>query len=229
MNQQNSLSQTLILLLYFFLAVLIFNLALYVIQAKIMNSAQEKSLFEKIKNGDEKAFEEFFHFYYGYLCTYACRFVVHENIAEEIVQDFFVKFWEKRNQIIIENSVKNYIFRSVKNGCLNYIQHNNIKSKFAQHFISDQQKMHFDSNSFLEIELAKKIEESIESLPEKRKEIFKLSREQGLKYREIAQKLNISLKTVETHMGLAIKSLREKLRDYNSFFLFFLNIHKNTD
>jgi RNA polymerase sigma-70 factor (ECF subfamily) len=78
-----------------------------------------------------------------------------------------------------------------------------------------------DDDSFPEIELARKIKESIDLLPEKRKEIFRLSRQEGLKYHEIATKLNISIKTVETQMGLAIKTLRDKLKNYSSFFTFF--------
>jgi RNA polymerase sigma-70 factor (ECF subfamily) len=79
-----------------------------------------------------------------------------------------------------------------------------------------------DDDSYPEIDLAFKIEESINSLPEKRKEIFRLSRQEGLKYHEIAQKLNISVKTVETQMSLAIKTLRDKLKKYNTFFYTFL-------
>jgi RNA polymerase sigma-70 factor (ECF subfamily) len=184
-----------------------------------MNSTLEKKLFLKIKEGDEKAFETLFHFYYAYLCHYAASLVGNDAAAEEIVQDFFVKFWEKRKEISITSSVKNYLFRSVKNQCLNYLQHNKIKNRFAQETVKELRTKSVDEDNYIEIDLAQKIEDSIESLPEKRKEIFKLSREKGLKYREIAEKLNISIKTVETHMGLAIKTLREKLSDYKSFFL----------
>ena len=76
------------------------------------------------------------------------------------------------------------------------------------------------------MDLLQKIEESIDSLPEKRREIFRLSREEGLKYREIAEKLNISIKTVETQMGLAIKTLREKLKNFKSFLMLFLYFPK---
>ena len=122
----------------------------------------------------------------------------------------------------ISSSVKNYFFRLVKNLCLNYLQHNKIKNRFAQETIKELQTNLDDEDNYFEVDLAQKIEESIESLPEKRKEIFKLSREKGLKYREIADKLNVSIKTVETQMGLAIKTLREKLSDYKSLFLLFL-------
>ncbi|NQU51094.1 MAG: RNA polymerase sigma-70 factor [Bacteroidetes bacterium] len=191
-----------------------------------MNSLEEKILFEAIRNDDEKAFEELFHNYYGHLCLFASR-ILHDDIsAEEIVQDFFVKLWEKRHQLSIETSVKNYLFRSIKNHCLNLIQHNKTKLRHAQSILSDAKNNQPKEDGFIEIDLAEKIETSIQSLPEKRREIFRLSREEGLKYREIAKKLNISIKTVETQMSLAIRTLREKLKNYNTFYTLFLCFYK---
>jgi RNA polymerase sigma-70 factor (ECF subfamily) len=186
-----------------------------------MNNPEEKVLFERIKNGDEKAFEILFYKYYGHLCLFASKIINDDVAAEEIVQDFFVKLWEKREHFSIETSIKNYLFRSVKNLCLNFIQHNKTKIKHAQIVLSEVESSFSDDSNFPEIDLTEKIEESINSLPEKRREIFMLSRQEGLKYHQIAQKLNISIKTVETQMSLAIKSLRDKLRNYSSFFTFF--------
>ncbi len=186
-----------------------------------MNQPEEKALSDRIKNGDEKAFELLFHKFYGHLCVYAAKIINDETSAEEIVQDLFVKIWEKREQLSIETSLKNYLFRSVKNLCLNFIQHNKTKNNYTQNVLSETESNFSDDDNYPEIDLALKIEESINSLPEKRKEIFRLSRQEGLKYHEIAEKLNISIKTVETQMSLAIKSLREKLKKYNTFFFTF--------
>lgn len=186
-----------------------------------MNQPEEKVLFEKIKNSDAKAFETLFHFYYGYLCLYAQKIIKNKAASEEIVQDFFVKLWEKRAQLTIETSVKNYLFRSVKNLCLNFIQHNKTKESYARQILSEAENYSSLEEYFPEIDLAGKIEESIRLLPEKRREIFRLSREEGLKYREIAIKLNISVKTVEAQMSMAIKSLRDNLSKYKTFFIFF--------
>jgi RNA polymerase sigma-70 factor (ECF subfamily) len=186
-----------------------------------MDRSEEFKLFERIKNGDEKAFETLFHKYYSYLCLYATKIISDDSAAEEIVQDFFVKIWEKREQLKIETSFNNYLFRSVKNLCINYIQHNKIKLRHAQNVISKMENIYSDDYSFPEIELAQIIEESINSLPEKRREIFRLSRQDGLKYQEIADKLNISIKTVETQITLALKTLRDKLKNYSTFFTFF--------
>ncbi len=191
-----------------------------------MNLQEEKALFKEISNSNEKAFEKLFHRYYGHLCLFASRIIQNDNAAEEIVQDFFVKLWEKRKQFSIETSVKSYLFRSIKNLCLNFIQHNKTKLRYAQSILAEVSNNQTDDDSFTEINLAEKIEESIQSLPTKRREIFRLSREEGLKYREIAEKLNISIKTVETQMGLAIKTLRDKLKSYNTFFMLFLYFNK---
>ena len=191
-----------------------------------MKLEDEKNLFEEIKNSDEKAFEKLFHAYYGHLCLFASRIIQDDFSAEEIVQDFFVKLWEKRHHLTIETSVKSYLFRSIKNLCLNFIQHNKTKLRYAQTILSEVSNNKTDDDNFTEINLAEKIEESIQSLPTKRREIFRLSREDGLKYREIAEKLNISIKTVETQMGLTIKTLREKLKNYNTFFMLFLYFNK---
>jgi RNA polymerase sigma-70 factor, ECF subfamily len=182
-----------------------------------MNQPEEKDLFERMKKSDEKAFEILFHKYYGHLCLFATKIINDDVAAEEIVQDFFVKLWEKKVHLFIETSVKNYFFRSVKNLCLNFIQHNKTKLRYAQIVISEVENQFTDDNNYPEPDLQVKIEESINSLPEKRREIFRLSRQEGLKYNEIANKLNISIKTVETQMSLAMKTLRDKLKNYYSF------------
>lgn len=185
-----------------------------------MSQLSDKELFDQFKNSDSHAFEQLFRYYYEPLCIYASKILQDTEAAEEVVQDFFVKLWERRRSLTIETSLKNYLFRSVKNRCLNRIEHEKIKMQHAQHVIAEAENQDY-KDQFLEVDLKKDIEESIAALPEKRREIFRLSREEGLKYREIAEKLNLSIKTVEAQMGLAIKTLRDKLKKYNSF-LFFL-------
>lgn len=191
-----------------------------------MEIPEEKVWLKKIQSGDSKAFEMLFHRYYGNLCLYATKILSDDTAAEEVVQDFFVKFWEKKEQTNIDTSIKNYLFRSIKNQCLNFIKHSVIKKNYIKNQEIDFQPNVDYEDSFIEVDLAKKIEESINSLPKKRREIFKLSREEGLKYREIAERLNISIKTVEAQMGLAIKNLREKLKDYDTFLILFYVFYK---
>jgi RNA polymerase sigma-70 factor (ECF subfamily) len=179
-----------------------------------MNRPEEHILFEKIKKGDEKAFEKLFRHYYPHLCLYATQILKNASAAEEIVQELFVRLWEKRKETEVETSLKNYLLRAVKNQCLNYIKHSQIKNEYSRKILAENEPVSTEYDFESQTELFRKIEESISELPEKRQEIFRLSRQEGLKYREIATKLNISPKTVETQMGLAIKTLREKLRDF---------------
>lgn len=182
-----------------------------------MNRESDHILIDRIKTGDEKAFEALFRAYYPILCSYATRIVNDAAVAEEIAQEVFVKMWERKESLLIDASVKNYLFRSVKNSCLNHLRHIKTEEEYIKHIQSDQHdypEQDYESKK----ELLAKIESGIAAMPEKRREIFKLSRQDGLKYREIAEKLNISVKTVEAQMGLALKHLREKLIEYLPLF-----------
>lgn len=192
-----------------------------------MNQPNDKELFKSVSKSNIKAFEVLFHSYYANLCRFATGFIQDDETAEEIVQDLFVRLWEKRAQLSVDSSVKNYLYKAVKNQCFNYIKHNIIKANHFKNIQTEREVQIQPDEQFLALELAEKIEESIQSLPEKRREIFRLSREEGLKYNEIAEKLHISLKTVEAQMGLAIKNLREKLKNNIDTLILFLCFHKN--
>jgi|WetSurMetagenome_2_1015567.scaffolds.fasta_scaffold129863_1 RNA polymerase sigma-70 factor, ECF subfamily len=186
-----------------------------------MNHWEGKELFEKIKSGDEHSFEILFLKYYKPLCTYAFQFVNEIEEAEEVAQDFFVKLWEKRSVIEIDSSLNNYMFRSIKNHCLNLLLHNNIKNRYSEKIKETANSSVDSSQFFLEPGLAEKIERAINLLPKKRKEVFRLSREEGLKYKEIADRLSISVKTVEAQMGLALKFLRDQLSEFDPRLILF--------
>lgn len=187
-----------------------------------MNENNDHDLFLRLKSGDVSSLKVLFNRLYSPLCVYAYQFIQNSESAEEIVQDTFVKIWETRDEINVIQSFKSYLFTTVKNKCINYVEHEKIKNKYANQIIANQ---NFDINPddfFIEPDLLEKIEKSINSLPPKRKEIFKLSRESGLKYKEIAAKLDISVKTVEAQMSLAIKQLRTDLKDYKNYLITFL-------
>lgn len=180
-----------------------------------MDIRDDKSLTLELAQGNEKAFETIFTKYYKALCTFSRQFLNDDELAEETVQDMFVKIWEKRYSLSIETSLEHYLFRAVRNHCFNLLQHQKIKNRYAEKILKDTEKEIISEEYFLEPDLKNKIETAINSLPPKRKEIFRLSREEGLKYKEIAEQLDISVKTVEAQMGLALKYLREKLKDFN--------------
>ncbi|MDP4205146.1 MAG: RNA polymerase sigma-70 factor [Bacteroidota bacterium] len=185
-----------------------------------MNQA-DNDLFLALKNrDDEMAFEAIFKTYYRYLCLLAMHYLRDSAESEEVVEDVFLLLWEKRKEIVIRSSLRNFLFSSVKNRCINIIEHEKVKNNYRRHQMEAQNEaiIRYSENDFPEIDAFKKIEDCIASLPEKRREIFVLSRQKGLKYKEIANQLNISVKTVETQMGLALKQLRNQLRDLGDSF-----------
>ena len=189
-----------------------------------MDLTEDNELYLKIREGDERAFQALFRKYYGALCSFANQVLNNKELSEETVQDVFVKMWEKRQVITIETSVKNYFFRSVRNHCLNQLQHEKIKKQYAGRILEAARQEIDPEEYFIEVDLIRRIDESIGSLPPKRREIFRLSREQGMKYKEIAEELNISVKTVEAQMGLALKHLRNELKDYGNHLMTLLLI-----
>ena len=160
-----------------------------------------------IKNGDKKAFEKMFKQYYVQLTAFAHTYMHDIDLAESIVQNVFVKLWEKRKQYEI-NSLKSYLMIAVRNSC-----HNELKRKQHERDLklSVRPEDVIENANYSDSGTLDRINQTIEKLPEQRKRIFKLSRLEGLKYREIAEKLNISPKTVEAQMGKALKFLRENL------------------
>ena len=173
-------------------------------------------LFEQIKRSDNyKAFEIIYRRFYHRLASFAFRFVQSSYEAEEVVSDVFYKLWKNRKNIQITSSLQSYLFTSVRNKCLDKLRVENRKNQ-----CDDSILVNFTSNisnplqHTLGEELRKRIETAIEALPRDRKRIFRLSRDNGLKYKEIAALLNISIKTVETQMGRALKYLRRELKEY---------------
>jgi RNA polymerase sigma-70 factor (ECF subfamily) len=192
-----------------------------------MDLNDDKELYLKLKDGDERAFKALFQKYYSAMCHFARQFLNDSEMAEETVQELFVRIWEKRSTLNIETSVKHYFFRSVRNQCLNQIQHQKIRQQYANVVKESSYQKIDPEQCYIEVNLMERIEKSIQSLPAKRQEIFRLSREQGLKYKEIAEELNISIKTVEAQMGLALKYLREDLKEFsNDLITLFLFLKK---
>jgi len=187
-----------------------------------MLTGNDSQIFEAIKRDDHGAYEIVFREYYRPMTTYAFRFLHDLAESESIVQDVFLRLWQKRREIMITSSLQNYLFRSVKNHCINHIEHNKIKTNYQAMVIRNEDDRTEYNEFFLEYGLKLKIQAAIAALPEKRQEIFRLAREDGLKYREIADQLKISVKTVETQMTLALKQLRESLKAYRNLVMFFL-------
>lgn len=182
---------------------------------QIIQGINEKDLIVRLKNGDQTAFELLFHFYYPGLVMYSTQFTADRMEAEEIVQDFFVRFWQRHQQIIPSDSLKSYLFLSVKNGSLNFLKHKKIEEKYIRSMTElSNNHLVYDPDLYIASELQEKIKKAIDLLPEKCREIFIMSRMRGLKNEEIAAELNLSKRTVETQISKALKVLRVELKDY---------------
>jgi len=161
------------------------------------------------------AFEIIFRQYYEGLCRYAALWIRDPDDCEEIVQNVFVRLWEKREQLSIDSSLKAYLYKSVYHAALNMIRHNQVKATYAH--MKEQQEQHSELQSAQSLKaLEQRIEKALETLPEQCRLIFSMSRFQELKYREIAEVLNISVKTVENQMGKALRLMRHNLADFLS-------------
>lgn len=178
----------------------------------------EKEIFSLLQKGNVYAYELIFRRYYLGLCGFAARFVQQPETAEEIVQNIFLKLWEKRHSFSIETSLKSYLFRAVYNSCHNYLAHTKIENRYISFLRETTLRKEAGSDPVLDSlaykELNEKITEAIERLPAECKKIFKMSRFEGLKYAEIATELNISVKTVETQISRALLRLRSELKDF---------------
>ena len=156
-----------------------------------------------------------FRQYFTGLCAFARKYIHDFDASKEIVHDVFINFWNKRETIDPNKSVKSYLFTSVHNRCLNYIRD---RKKFDDDATERELMDYRSGNDAAEMlmgkELETRIENALETLPEKCREVFKMNRFEGLKYKEIAEILNISIKTVETQMSKGLKLMREALADY---------------
>lgn len=166
-------------------------------------------------NYDDQAFEQLFKAHYRGLHAYAHTILRDEDLAEEMVQGMFLKFWEKRELLNIQSSIKAYLYRSVYNDSMNYLKHQKIQTKYQDFTMHSMNTSHEPASAKLELsQLEMKLKEALNELPEHCRTIFQMSRFEELKYREIATQLGLSIKTVENQMGKALKILRLKLADY---------------
>lgn len=182
----------------------------------------EKYIIAGLKNKDKTVFDFVFIHYYTGLCAYTRGWVNDPDVAEDLVQDFFVKLWTNNSSIEINSSLKSYFFTSVKNRAINHLKHIKIKEKFETQ-VMNQPTEEFGNWEFTESELTELIEKGMQKLQPRCREIFILSRYEGKDNGEIAEKLGISKRTVELQISNALKILRTELKDYfPSMVLFWL-------
>ena len=182
-------------------------------------------LINKLQMRDEAAFEETFKANFKSLHAYAFTMLRDEMAAEEMVQNVFCKLWERNENLSISGSIRAYLYRAVHNESLNYIKHLKVRSEhqlFVSHRINESAEQ--ASKKIQLRELEEKLQTAMNDLPEQCRTIFQMSRFEELRYREIADRLNISIKTVENQIGKALKILRAKLVDFLPLILLFINL-----
>jgi RNA polymerase sigma-70 factor (ECF subfamily) len=180
-------------------------------------------LIEGLKKGDKSIFEEVYREYYIPLCYYSLKYVEKIEDSEEIVQNLFLKLWEKHEELEINSSLKAYLYRAIQNYALNLLG----KKKTIEKYVLHQEWQSYDNseNGLQKLEteeLSIILKHALLRLPEKRRRIFELSRFDGMKYGIIALQLSISVKTVETQMTKALKYLRVILKEYVPLLAFFM-------
>jgi RNA polymerase sigma-70 factor (ECF subfamily) len=164
---------------------------------------------------DDVAFEQLFKTHFKALHAYASVMLHYDSHAEEIVQGMFLKLWEKRDHLDVQIAIKAYLYKCVHNDCLNYLSHKKIVLKYQDHAAFTMNGQTGRTSEKIELnELQERLREALNELPEQCRTVFQMSRFEELKYREIADQLGLSVKTIENQMGKALKILRLKLVDF---------------
>lgn len=170
-----------------------------------------QEILRAIREGNVTAFKQIFDACYESLCDYAFTILKDEAEAEDIVQSMFVKLWERRAELDIQTTARSYLFRAVYNQCLNLLEHRTVKRKHHDHHMVVTETVQ-RPEVFVD-ELEDNIRKVVDKLPPQCKTIFILSRFEELRYAEIAEKLNISVNTIQNQICKALKIIREELND----------------
>lgn len=190
----------------------------------------ERNILQGLKNGDSKAFERIFNFWYEPLVHFADEYISDIESARNIIQNIFLKLWEKHELVDPDSNLKSYLYIAARNACLSHIRHLKVESAFFRKSLrnSEDLQLNYDALEELKVEqidflkLEKLIQDTIDSLPERCREVFLMSRYEEMKNKEIAEKLDISVKAVEANVTRALTKLREATRGYLPELVFFL-------
>lgn len=184
---------------------------------------------KNLQYNNDKAFEQLYLQYYARMKRFAQEYVVLEEDAENILQDVFLEFWEKRDTLLAYSNIIAFLFTAIKNKCINLLKRRmleqEVSNRMQEEYVRTLQ-INLESLEFMPVELFQnedihqKIHEAINALPPKCREIFIMSKIEGKKQKDIAAELNISIHAIETQMGIAYKKLRENLKGLYPLFLF---------
>ncbi len=188
---------------------------------KYIKKIEELNLFKKVQKGDVKSLEVLFDRYYNVLCNFAYLFLKNEECAKEIVSELFINIWQKRREIIIRESLKSYLYKSVKNAVISKKRKEKKTERLMEDSDLNNPEFITPETLLLRKELEEKVNQLFSDLPLKSGLVFRMKRIDGLRYKEISKILNISEKTVENHMGNAIKKIKVILHEHPELADFF--------
>lgn len=171
----------------------------------------ERALLDRLKSGDQAAFDSIFRAHYPGLVTFAQGLLRDRAAGEDIAQEVMLELWRRREGLVIHESLRAYLLRSVRNRSLNQIRHANVERRAEPQLIGEDSVAAAGASSVVASELRTALSAAVAELSPACREVFELSRGQGLRYAEIASTLGISIKTVESQMGKALKHLRNRL------------------
>ena len=174
----------------------------------------ELELLARIARGDRGAFESLFREHYAALVRFGEGLLRSRELAEDVVQEVLLNLWRQRETVRVDDSVRAYLFRAVRNRAFNQIRNERVRREAVPQLVLESREALAGDSALLETELEAAVRVAIAELPPRCREVFELSRVRGLRYSEIAEALGISIKTVETQMGRALKALRERLGPY---------------
>ena len=171
----------------------------------------DRELLERLRQGDSAAFDEIFRTWYGPLVGTAERMLRDRAVADELVQDVMLELWRRRETLTADGSAQAYLFQATRNRVLNHLRHLKIEQRSEPEVRGESSSTPHADAAVIEEELDVAVQRAVQSLPDRCREVFELSRVHGLKYAEIARQMGISVKTVEAQMGKALRMLRERL------------------
>ena len=192
-------------------------------QTNRTKSASEDSFYIKeLKQGNIKAFEFLFNKYYKDLVYFCNVFLKDQENSEDLVQDIFARLWENREHLDIKGALKSYLMTAVKNNSLEELKHQNVIRVYQDYAIAHNNSFDYDvDNYILYSELNQQLQKELDKLPKEMREVFEMHRFKNKKYHEIANELNVSVRTIENRISKVLEVLRKKMEGFYDFILCF--------
>lgn len=174
----------------------------------------DRALLDRLRSGDRDAFDAIFRTHYAHLVSFAQGLLRDRSAAEDSAQEVMLELWRRRSELVIQESLRAYLLRATRNRSLNQLRHAKVQRNAEPQLMGEESISATGSGKLVASELREALTAAVDELPPACREVFQLSRGQGLRYAEIATTLGISVKTVESQMGKALRHLRMRLAEW---------------